>query len=441
MASISKQSKETQDRHRKMLIELLKRPENHECMDCRARNPTWASINLGVFVCIRCSGLHRQVGVHITQVRSCTMDLWEPSQIAFMQSMGNAKGRAVFEALLPADYGKPAESEDSQLVLQWIRTKYEKKRYYNAAGAVATTSSTTATNPKSMAATTTAPPMGSDGSDILTLAKARPRKPKSAKPTEDASSPSSPPPDSPINFTFDQFMSPAVQSPRGECPTFDGASAFGFIQSNSQDGAPAQDATASPRDATRDSMGDAASASSPLRAPAAGQPSGFAFLSQGAVVETDEVPGSTTSVFSFIASPAAAASPSLETPQSCGPSVPSLMDFGESGAIRPPPPIPGHFASPVIEEQVRGYVFDPFHPQQHHHDPPTSMAPTAAPPAAPNPPVAPLAAPGPPLALVEPLPPVAVAISDPQSLLLAMQRQMEILQQQLAAAAVPASPQ
>ncbi|CUF61933.1 Hypothetical protein, putative [Bodo saltans] len=443
MASIAKQSKETQERHKKMLVELLKRPENRECMDCRARNPTWASINLGVFVCIRCSGLHRQVGVHITQVRSCTMDLWEPSQIAFMESMGNAKGRAIFEALLPPDYGKPSESEDSQMVLQWIRTKYEKKRYYNASGAVASTATktpitttTTATLPS--AATSHA---GSDGSDILTLAKARPRKPKANKSAEDgACSPSSPPPDSPVNFTFDQFMSPAVQSPRGDCPTFEGVSAFGFIQSSSsQDGVPlSSEATlappqpcASPRP---DSTVDATT-------PAAAQLSGFAFVSQEAVEPAEVAPSSTTSAFAFIASPAAASSPSAaerKPQQVFDPSIPSLMEFHDSSVIRPPPLIPGHFASPVIEEQVRGYVFDPFHPVQQQ---PSALG-TATPSSAPPTNVAVASSPHhvTPAAVAVETPPVlpaaSAALNDPQALLLAMQRQMEILQQQLAAAAV-----
>lgn len=223
MASISKQSKETQDRHRKLLADLLKRPENHECMDCRARNPTWASINLGVFVCIRCSGLHRQVGVHITKVRSCTMDLWDPEQIAFMQTMGNGKGKALYEALLPPDYGKPSESEDSQLVLQWIRTKYEKKRYIHPNGMAGVLQQFAST--KSGATSSTAPSTTTSQLSTMTMAKPRASRQKASLASiEDGCS-------------FDQFMSPAVQSPRGTFPTEEevsaggggGASAFSFI--------------------------------------------------------------------------------------------------------------------------------------------------------------------------------------------------------------------
>lgn len=129
MASISKQSKEQQERNRRILMAELKKPENKECADCRTRNPTWASINLGIYVCIRCSGLHRQIGVHISKVRSCTMDLWEPEQMSFILKMGNANAKRIWEHQLPPDYGKPSENEDDQLVMQWIRTKYEKKKF------------------------------------------------------------------------------------------------------------------------------------------------------------------------------------------------------------------------------------------------------------------------------------------------------------------------
>jgi hypothetical protein len=129
MASIATQPKELQDRHRRALLNMLKQPENRECADCRTRNPTWASTNLGIFVCIRCSGLHRQVGTHVTKVKSCTMDIWEPEQIAFMAKMGNGRAKRLWEAQLSADYGKPSEDENDQLVLQWIRMKYERRKF------------------------------------------------------------------------------------------------------------------------------------------------------------------------------------------------------------------------------------------------------------------------------------------------------------------------
>ena len=59
-----------------VINELLKKPENKYCADCKKTSPTWASVNLGVFVCINCSGCHREIGVHITKIRSTNLDVW-----------------------------------------------------------------------------------------------------------------------------------------------------------------------------------------------------------------------------------------------------------------------------------------------------------------------------------------------------------------------------
>ncbi|KAM0932963.1 putative Arf GTPase activating protein [Dioscorea sansibarensis] len=47
---------------------LLKLPENWECADCKAKVPRWASVNLGNFIYMWCSGIHRSLGEHISKV-------------------------------------------------------------------------------------------------------------------------------------------------------------------------------------------------------------------------------------------------------------------------------------------------------------------------------------------------------------------------------------
>ena len=51
-------------------------PENQICADCNSPDPQWASINLGIIICIACSGVHRSLGVHVSKVRSLGLDEW-----------------------------------------------------------------------------------------------------------------------------------------------------------------------------------------------------------------------------------------------------------------------------------------------------------------------------------------------------------------------------
>lgn len=115
-------SKELNAKHRKILEGLLKLPENRECADCKAKGPRWASVNLGIFICMQCSGIHRSLGVHISKVRSATLDTWLPEQVAFIQSMGNEKANSYWEAELPPNYDRVG-------IENFIRAKYDEKRW------------------------------------------------------------------------------------------------------------------------------------------------------------------------------------------------------------------------------------------------------------------------------------------------------------------------
>ncbi|GAA5837838.1 hypothetical protein JCM11251_004673 [Rhodosporidiobolus azoricus] len=118
------QDKATTQRHLAILKEMLKRPENKLCADCKRNDPRWASTNLGCFMCIRCSGIHRGMGVHITRIRSVDLDTWTPEQIEFIQRWGNKRANAYWEAHLKQGHAPPDHKIES-----FIRSKYELKRW------------------------------------------------------------------------------------------------------------------------------------------------------------------------------------------------------------------------------------------------------------------------------------------------------------------------
>ncbi|XP_027874252.1 stromal membrane-associated protein 1-like [Xiphophorus couchianus] len=116
------------EQHQAILSKMLREEDNKYCADCEAKGPRWASWNLGVFICIRCAGIHRNLGVHISRVKSVNLDQWTSEQIQSIQEMGNTNARQLYEANLPDSFRRP---QTDQAVEFFIRDKYEKKKYYN----------------------------------------------------------------------------------------------------------------------------------------------------------------------------------------------------------------------------------------------------------------------------------------------------------------------
>ncbi|CAL8280392.1 unnamed protein product [Lota lota] len=101
---------------------------NSFCVDCDAPNPDWASLNLGALICITCSGIHRNLGTHLSRVRSLDLDDWPVELSMVMTAIGNTMANSVWEGAVEG-YTKPGPDGTREEKECWIRAKYDQKLF------------------------------------------------------------------------------------------------------------------------------------------------------------------------------------------------------------------------------------------------------------------------------------------------------------------------
>ncbi|XP_040009813.1 arf-GAP with GTPase, ANK repeat and PH domain-containing protein 2 isoform X2 [Xiphias gladius] len=101
---------------------------NSLCVDCEALNPTWASLNLGALICIECSGIHRNLGTHLSRVRSLDLDDWPGELTQVLAAIGNHMANSIWESCTRGRT-KPTPTATREERESWIRAKYEQRAF------------------------------------------------------------------------------------------------------------------------------------------------------------------------------------------------------------------------------------------------------------------------------------------------------------------------
>ncbi|XP_059183339.1 arf-GAP with SH3 domain, ANK repeat and PH domain-containing protein 1 isoform X2 [Centropristis striata] len=118
-----------EDLTKAIIEDVLRMPGNEICCDCGAADPKWLSTNLGILTCIECSGIHREMGVHISRIQSMELDKLGTSELLLAKNVGNSSFNEIMEGNLTSPTPKPTPSSDMTVRKEFINAKYVDHKY------------------------------------------------------------------------------------------------------------------------------------------------------------------------------------------------------------------------------------------------------------------------------------------------------------------------
>lgn len=121
--------------------------DNRECCDCTAQLTGWASLPHGVFLCIDCAQVHRNLGRHMAQVKAFSTGtyLWYDDEVDAMRVMGNANANALYASPARGAPQKPDQNASRAEKDVYIRNKYERLRWVDPSWSVSSASGASST--------------------------------------------------------------------------------------------------------------------------------------------------------------------------------------------------------------------------------------------------------------------------------------------------------
>lgn len=111
------------------VLDLLNKPENQLCADCKCNNPRYVSMQYGIFICERCASIHRTElnEEYFSEIKSVDDSKWNQKEAELLEQVGNSVSNNYYESRLPSDF--TLSNDNIENLTSFIKDKYENRRW------------------------------------------------------------------------------------------------------------------------------------------------------------------------------------------------------------------------------------------------------------------------------------------------------------------------